>query len=90
MLEEKLRKADQEAEALREEQRKIEEEKARIAEAAATQAKQTEEEVSVCNLVFGTYTDCCVFCRGEKPQRPRPGLLEWPGRQRTRRRKSAA
>lgn len=47
MLEEKLRKADEEAEALRLEQKKIEEEKARIAEAAATQAKQTEEEVSM-------------------------------------------
>ena len=46
LLEEKLRKADEEAEALRLEQKKIEEEKARIAEAAASQAKETEEEVS--------------------------------------------
>ena len=46
-LEAKLRKADEEAEALRQEQKKFEEEKARIAEAAATQQKQTEEEVSI-------------------------------------------
>lgn len=45
-LEEKLRKADAEAEALRLEQKKVEEEKARIAEAAATQMQQTEAEVS--------------------------------------------
>lgn len=41
-LEEKLRKKDQEAAAL---QRTIEEEKARMAEVAASQKKQTEEEV---------------------------------------------
>ena len=45
-LEAKLRRADEEAEALRLEQKKIEVEKAKIAEAAASQQKQTEEEVS--------------------------------------------
>lgn len=46
-LEEKLRKADEEAKALKEEQKRVEEEKARLAEAAASQKKQTEEEVSI-------------------------------------------
>lgn len=48
-LEEKLRKKDQEAAAL---QRVIEEEKAKMAEVAASQRKQTEEEVIPIYLVM--------------------------------------
>lgn len=46
-LEVKLKKADEEAKALRGEQRKVEEEKAEIAAMAAKQQKQTENEVGI-------------------------------------------
>lgn len=46
-LEEKLRKADREAEELRKAQQEVEEEKAMLAAAAADQKKQSEADVSV-------------------------------------------
>ena len=57
-LEVRLRKADEEAKALKEEHRQVEEEKASLAAAAAKQKKQTQEEVrsmncraTVCSVV---------------------------------------
>jgi len=46
VLQEKLRKADEEAHALRMERERIDQEKAKLSEAAARQKKQSAEEVS--------------------------------------------
>ena len=90
-LEEKLRKADEEAEALREEQRKMEEEKAKIAAAAASQQKQTEEEVgNYCPCLCLLISPQMMLSRGRRRRKLRQGLPKWPGKLKRRRRKLVA
>lgn len=82
-LEEKLRKADREAAALKEQQKKIEEEKVKMAAIAAKQKKQTEAEVGISKLYWNTVIIISPCCTLEEKGRSSTGCCRQDGQRGT-------